>query len=382
MPSAVKKLNNLPKHSYRFWQVPVSALKRRLPTFDEKGEKNVTPEGELVMRKTFFSDLKLIGEVFSFSKTKEDPGAVCERSYTDFETRLGCARSTVGKSMKACTEAGLIKQTKHFHKKAEYCCDGFAKDEFHITIEQYLTELEFYIPRENRSRKLNPFEVVIISDFATYSNMPGAKGVEYTVQELHKKFGASTKTVRKTLKNLVSAGFASCRQTIHGCRYDVRLHFNINADVLKLTKHEWRENRRAQTERRRAEEARKEQIRAADEKAKRERYYDVLRQQAEDRAQQYRDYAERDGEFREIQRALASLGFKQAEAEYKGLRDILDDLQRQETELKARKAKALARLRIKEEDLSPKYRCPKCKDKGFLLNGIMCDCYDPPGGDP
>ena len=64
------------------------------------------------------------------------------------------------------------------------------------------------------------------------------------------------------------------------------------------------------------------------------------------------------------------------------MRDRLSDLQRQETELKARRAKVLARLRIKEEDLSPKYRCPKCKDKGFLLNGIMCDCYDPPGGDP
>ena len=166
---------------------------------------------------------------------------------------------------------------------------------------------------------MNPFEVVILSDLSTYSNIPGAKGVEYTVQELHDKFGASTKTVRKTLKNLVSAGFASCRQSIHGCRGDVRLHFNVNADVLKLMKHEWRENRRAQVEHRRAEEARKEQIRAADEKAKRERYYDVLRQQAEDRAQRYRDYAERDGEFREIRRALASLGFKKAEAEYKGL---------------------------------------------------------------
>lgn len=378
MPSAVKKLNNLPKRSDRWWRLPCSALKQRLPKFDEKGNLIVTSEGEVMMRKSSFADLKLIGETFSFSNIKDEPDAVCERSYTDFEKRLRCARSTVGKSIKACREAKVITQTKHFHKKSEYKCDAFASDEFYITIEEYLTTLQFNIPREGSARKLTASEVLTLSYLATHSNIPSAAGAcDFTMQELCDDLGICDKTLRESLYVLISAGFLSCRQRIHGCRSDKRLHINVNSDVRKLMKHE---SRRAQASRRLAEQEQARKISEADQKAEREHYYAVLRQEAEALSDKYKAYVERDGEFCEIRKELVKIDIEAAAAEVQGLREALADAERRRTELQARRARVLARLRIKEENLHPQYKCKKCSDTGYLPGGRQCDCYSPPGG--
>lgn len=116
---------------------------------------------------------------------------------------------------------------------------------------------------------------------------------------------------------------------------------------------------------------------ALDKRTEREQYYAKLTQQAISRAEAVKKRALEDERFRlydgavkrgEIELARAELTQNgQAEAQKK-----LEDAKRE-------RAAALHALGLLEEDLLPKFRCPKCSDTGFLPDGALCDCYPPQG---
>lgn len=376
MAGAARKLNNLPKCSLSYWRIPYSAVRIRVSRKDGEGNQLITADGEPVMRGLTFNELKMIGEVYSFSHIKDKPAAVCERSYSEYQKLLTNARCTVGNSVKTLKENKIIRQVKHYHKKAEYTCEGFAETEFYITIEKYLLEQKFYIPREERVRKLDNLEVFLISLLGALCNMPFAKGCERTVEELSEELGRCEGDIREALKNLISAGFLSCKGRLYRAYRKRRLKFNVSSEVLRLMKHTPRKAPKTKG-------GLSEQERAADQRADRESRYAKNRQTALDRQNYFLDRANQDAEFVAIERELRGLPIQQAKAEVQGLHVLLAELNRREAELRMRRAQALMRLNIDASDLELKYTCPKCQDTGWnIKTGKACDCYCPPGAEP
>ncbi len=112
-------------------------------------------------------------------------------------------------------------------------------------------------------------------------------------------------------------------------------------------------------------------------RAARERFYCIRRQRAEDAAEKVCGAARKDEEFREAERELRSAGSAIGRAEAKGedTAALRERLHAAET----RRARAMLRLHLTEEDLLPRYACKKCSDTGFLPDGRACDCYRPDG---
>ena len=115
---------------------------------------------------------------------------------------------------------------------------------------------------------------------------------------------------------------------------------------------------------------------AADMRGERERYYAVLREQAQGRAEKMRKKAETNAEFRKAESAIKECELSLARAEAFGS-DELPTLRRTLEEIKERRRSALKAVGIAEADLLPNYSCKKCSDTGFMKDGKMCDCYHP-----
>ena len=113
---------------------------------------------------------------------------------------------------------------------------------------------------------------------------------------------------------------------------------------------------------------------AADLRSEREHYYAVLRQKAQERAEQNRRKAGGDSAFTEADAAIKRGEIELARAEV--FSPERADVIRRELKVWQEKRKAaLARLSLSEESLLPEYKCKKCSDTGFLPDGRACSCY-------
>ena len=115
-------------------------------------------------------------------------------------------------------------------------------------------------------------------------------------------------------------------------------------------------------------------IEAANAKAERERYYALLRERAQTRADKYLAKANANTRFKEISTELSTMEISLAKAEVFEPKKLPALLERKKALLAERK-ELLAEMGIKEIDLAPKFSCKKCSDTGFLANGTACDCY-------
>ncbi len=115
-------------------------------------------------------------------------------------------------------------------------------------------------------------------------------------------------------------------------------------------------------------------IDAANAKADRERYYALLREKAQSRADKFLRKANGNTRFKELTTALSTMEISIARAEIfepKALPSLLET----KTSLLSERKALLMEMGISEEDLLPKFVCQKCSDTGFLKNGAACDCY-------
>ena len=109
-------------------------------------------------------------------------------------------------------------------------------------------------------------------------------------------------------------------------------------------------------------------------KTDRDRYYALLREKAQVKADKTLAKANKDIRFKEVTSKLSKMEFELAKAEMYD-KASLPALEENKKELLSRRKEILEELGIQEEELLPQYVCKKCLDKGYLPNGKACDCY-------
>ena len=115
-------------------------------------------------------------------------------------------------------------------------------------------------------------------------------------------------------------------------------------------------------------------IEAANAKSDRERYYALLREKAQTRAEKFLAKANENERFKKIGAELSKMEISLAKAEvFEPAK--LPALQEQKTALMQERKEILALLQIDEKDLSPQFVCSRCQDTGFLPSGAACNCY-------
>ncbi len=115
-------------------------------------------------------------------------------------------------------------------------------------------------------------------------------------------------------------------------------------------------------------------IEAANAKSARDRYYSLLREKAQAKADKTIKLANGNARFKEISGLLKKLEIELAKAEVFSP-NTLPALQEKQSTLHAERKDILQSMGIAEEQLLPQYTCKKCEDTGFLSNGKACDCY-------
>ena len=113
---------------------------------------------------------------------------------------------------------------------------------------------------------------------------------------------------------------------------------------------------------------------AANAKSDRERYYALLRDKAQTRADKYLAMANANARFKELTAELSKMEIALAKAEVFEP-NILPALNEKKQSLLLERKDVLSALKIDETDLLPKFTCKKCSDTGFLKNGAACGCY-------
>ncbi len=117
-------------------------------------------------------------------------------------------------------------------------------------------------------------------------------------------------------------------------------------------------------------------IEAVNAKADRERYYALLREKAQTRAERFIAKANANERFKEITAELSKMEIALAKAEVFEPA-TLPLLSAQKENLLAERKTILVGLGIEEKELLPQFACKKCSDTGFLPSGTACTCYKP-----
>ncbi len=115
-------------------------------------------------------------------------------------------------------------------------------------------------------------------------------------------------------------------------------------------------------------------IEAANAKSDRERYYALLREKAQTRADKFMAKANSNPRFKALGIELSKMEISLAKAEVFRPEE-LPALQAQKTALMQERKEILAQLGIDESNLTPQFECKRCADTGFLPSGAACNCY-------
>lgn len=115
-------------------------------------------------------------------------------------------------------------------------------------------------------------------------------------------------------------------------------------------------------------------IEATNAKTDRERYFALLREKAQIKADKFVSKANANPKYKELSAKLSVMEINLAKAEVFDP-SKLPALQAEKQELLQQRKAVLQGMGISEEDLLPKYACAKCTDTGFMKNGLACDCY-------
>lgn len=120
----------------------------------------------------------------------------------------------------------------------------------------------------------------------------------------------------------------------------------------------------------RDEESAEEQTR------RRTEWYRKRRERAEDVAEYWQKKAEAIPGYSDLVKQKKTLEIASAKAAAEGISKEAQEAEKALGQTVIKIHNLLKQNGIKKADLSPKFKCPKCDDTGFLPDGRACDCYE------
>lgn len=348
-----------------------TSVKQNIVT--RKGVYNILPyscmkaqNGELFTSSRLFTFAALLS-------TAKISGGNAKISFSELQNKTTLSRVSVSNSIKSLTSNGAVAQIKHYHERAEYKLkDSLDASGAFIQFEEALKSEEFFIPIEQRARKLHNSEYILLSYIATVSKeLRGKEFFNASIESLKNKLGRCGDTIKNALDVLISANLLISKDTYHRRKRSKQLRLRPRTWLISRMKN------MARFERNEPQKlsVREEQDRAREFIAIRERYYNTLRNAAERATKPFIQALEADPEYIAADRKKRNFEIKLARAEYLNDIDAASEIKIKLRSVEAIRKKRMTLHGITEDDLLPKYRCRKCNDTGFLDTGQMCDCY-------
>lgn len=320
-------------------------------------------------RKLNGSELKALAATFTFSSES----ASTEFTYGKLYKRYHFSPVSAGRAIRAAIEAKLIKRDGGIHK-------------YNLTDDAWKFLNDDAVKRAEKNKKKKEEAKILflrIEDWIYYAKFDGRyltnKEVEVlfyiiSLTESGKKvcrtsnryiargLNCSSRTVNKAVAALKKIGLIEYR--VQAKNGKVLTDFKVKDNFLRNKK------KAVMAEKKKAIAA----ANALDEKAEFETYYARKQRQAQSRADAMNARANADEQYR-----LANADMRHLEVQVEKARvfhpSVLDGLLKRLEHAKMIRAERLAAMQMTEDDLNPRYTCPRCSDTGFLPNGQMCDCY-------
>lgn len=264
----------------------------------------------------------------------------------------------------------------------------------YIYTAQFLYEREFTFVYDDRTftRPLRKIEVDMFSLIAAHKNFE----FEATVRGFAALLGCAKSTAQAAIDGLMHCGLLTRPEEDKAKSRLKKSTYHADGALAREMKKVVSEARKKAQEKRKAEQAKlkatlKTQAQAetpnlpksvidANAKSDRERYYSLLRAEAErpveivkNRLLQIPEYKQAAKEFNGLELPLARAELAKDWQELRRLKD-------RKGELRALMKRIMQDIGYTDEDLKAKYRCQKCSDTGHKKNGRACDCY-PKGGE-
>ncbi len=311
----------------------------------------------------------IAGLIFSYSNSKNRPNAALAASQTEIAERVGCCRSTVGrhiaklKKLEGFTQITLSKSGRRLP------CAVYTYKPSGDTTAFMTTDMRLYGEKE-----MCPTTVDVFSHILTqYENPKNGINVFYgTPSSIASALHIHTNTARKALRELYRLKYVFRKETVVN-GYGTNRYI-IPDKVLRRFRTPFM---RAEGEPEKANNpyvARKEEIRAADQRAEREHYYAVINQEKERRDDRIRERLLADAEYAAAEKESKKLEIDIPKAElYGGSDEELRGLYKRKEELESKKKGIKRRLRIHELKYKP--RCRRCSDTGTTSDRRLCNCW-------
>jgi DNA-binding Lrp family transcriptional regulator len=304
----------------------------------------------------------LIGSfIFTFSVEE-----ACRHKYDSFCNDLGVCRSTVANSLSVLVDAAMIASPS----RSTYTFDtAKVSDKYFLRAPLFFFTSTFRF-KGGESRPLTITEAILAALFYTRckNDKKRSKTFSASIPDIAEELTISPRTVWKDIQSLLRAGIIYRAADEKGVNGTMKSVYHLNDKLLR--QHRKKGNTTTEKKERPADQA----VIAADERADRDRFYSVRRNQAQAKAERAKEKFEGEHpEYVELSKDLTTLERESAKAEVRG-----GDVQTIEEKIKAKRREKTAFLRrfgLTEEYFEPQYICPKCNDTGYRADGRACDCY-------
>ena len=365
LAAAKSQLNITPvDYSYR---MPVEFFGK----FDNDTGKRLTP------RIGTMAQLKCLSDIFSFSVFKDGGRGICTRNYEQFKRDVNVSESTVRRALKNFKDKYITSERKGGY---QFDIENNPLSGGHYKLEAWMTRP---ISHNGKIVEFSNDTQIVAAFFNSECNRAP---LELSTREIAYRLDMSVPAVQKAI-NILTADYKNnpfVYRTEKGLNGHKKSKYVINRKLFReLNKSEEKRLKAIAKEQAKRGGAKGGQNKPATGLTKAiEREIAARNQYRIERATSVYARALTDEEFRASDAKLKSLAPKLAYAEHKNL-PVLPDLQHEEHGLTERRKTALKRLGIDEREFSEEFHCKciKCRDKLFLADGKICDCF-PRGAPP
>lgn len=353
------------------------------------------------------TELFQLAKIFSFSVIESNPMARCRSKLSEFAEDFHASERQCSRLIKRLVDAELVEKVTDENGQIirswyRYIGNPISKKDFiRVDVANLQTEYEFKPDKKGHSqpykRYLTLIEVLVLSYIITNCDNVKRRKNEFlgSYRSIARKLKLSVGAVSTAIFYLMKAELIYCHagdkaknggEEIFKTKGSGFTKYHVDEKLLLRTKkadQKKTEELAQQAEAQTTFEGQRQSsvgfvspaVLALNARADRERYYSQLREKAQNIADQQIERANKDAEFKQVERELRGLECSLAKAEVQGDRKELFRLMQIQKELQKRRLARLQVLAMCEEDFLPRYRCAKCSDTGFLPNGRACDCY-------